>query len=622
MKLAAALCLCGKDPLVIVKRMADAQIMADFHFTETIGIENGAIACVRTSDRFSKVELSKRSSKGNLLLIAGVPFTMQGNIDLKLDDIVRADAQQAAKALGELDGAFNAFHWDQKNHLLTIVTDRLGAQPLYWAKVGQCILIATELKAFPASGLIDVRMDRGGWGAFIALGFTIGRRTQLAGVQRVDAATVMIINPENESIDSSVYWHWPEPRPALTLADVDSASMVEVMENEMRSYLSHRSTVTTLLSGGFDSRIIMATLRRAGIHSPALTVVNRKEVFGVEGNISMKVAEYLNGGDLSVAIPSPNFYSSASYLKYLVMNEVGIPSLDLFIANVWKFVQPDMNAVWEGVGPGYGFVSPYPAPGGFPAYRKDRIKPLTSLPWQTALKTFSEEAGKEMFGEFEQMLQEEMTRYTDDEFGVSEFHFKNQLQCRLGLNPYKVLTNFVLPFTPCISKEYLQLTAGIPFTVRGNKKFYMSVLQDNFPNSLKVPICSGGKFYSSGLLDPLLWAKSKQASMGKLFGYYWHRLPRIKLIGPIFQKAVGYSQTNNRLNPLVHRVIQAINPDQSEVNADMVRMVQVSPTSQEWPIRLARSMLFYWQIWRWIMEERLTMGNAETFHEELYYENK
>lgn len=618
MKISAILGPRLDDPFSIVMQMADAQRLVDFQTIETYGINSGAIACVRTADRFSSIDLLRRSAKENLLLISGVPFSMQDNLDACLDEILNADADLAAVKLRELDGAFCAFHWDNSSQLLTVVTDPLGAQPLYWARVDRCILVASELKAFPASGLVDVRMDRGGWGAFVSLGFNVGRRCQLDGVHRIDAATVLTIEPESGAVNSTVYWHWPTPQPDMSLGDVDFSLLLDIMEKELRGYQAHKKTATTLLSGGFDSRIIMSSLKRAGIHSPALTVVNHKELSGAESKISIKVSASMNNGDLTVAEPSTGFYSSPDYLRYLVMNEVAIPSLDLFIAKVWQFLRPEIHAVWEGVMPGYGFAPPYPAPGGFSGYRSGRVKPADSLAWQIAMKTFAKPDSGSMHEEFELLLQEEIDSYADDEFGVNQFQLNNQMRRRLGINPCQVLANYVLPFTPCISKDFWNIAGALPLSVRGDKKLYKYLLKEYFPDALKVPVCSGGELYSPRAIAPLLLLKEQKESFNKRLNYYMKRLPRLPLVRNISRKMSRSIGADINQNLLVANVVRSINPEHPEVNADMVRIVQDDENSQEWPVKLSRSMLFYWQVWHWVMEGRLTTWNADSFHGNLF----
>jgi len=72
---------------------------------------------------------------------------------------------------------------------------------------------------------------------------------------------------------------------------------------------------------------------------------------------------------------------------------------------------------------------------------------------------------------------------------------------------------------------------------------------------------------------------------------------------------------------LIDLVVERVNPDHSEINADVVRVLQTKKPPYDWPSRLGRRFLFYWQVWRWIMEGRLTAANADSFYQQLSFKS-
>ena len=174
-----------------------------------------------------------------------------------------------------------------------------------------------------------------------------------------------------------------------------------------------------------------------------------------------------------------------------------------------------------------------------------------------------------------------------------------------------------MPFTPCVSKNYWEMAAGIPLATRGDKSFYTQVLQQYPPELLKVPICSGGKFYSPASIPPSLWATAKYSSVKSQLRYYLQRFSD-KMGKQLFcGRKIDLVKLGGDYNPLVNGVIQSIEPDHPELNSDMVIAVQNAPKSSNWHIRLARSLLFYWQVWHWVMSGRLTTEGAEKLHEDI-----
>ena len=77
----------------------------------------------------------------------GVQF--RGTSDTEV--ILEACAQWGLKrTLPKLNGMFAFALWDRQEHTLTLVRDRLGIKPLYWAQLGRKFLFASELKSLCA----------------------------------------------------------------------------------------------------------------------------------------------------------------------------------------------------------------------------------------------------------------------------------------------------------------------------------------------------------------------------------------------------------------------------------------------------------------------------------------
>ena len=431
MKVAACFSTGSTDCLVAVKKMTKAMQLSTEQNKEVFPVNNGAIGYVMSSDQFSAIPLIRKSEKGNILMISGVPIDLAGSLDTRLSEITVADFREAKRKLCELDGAFAALFWDAVNQKLVSVNDCLGIQPLYVKRCEGLLLMATELKAFYASGLLKVEMEPAGWGAFVSLGFNIGDKTQLAGVKLIDSATKLLYDPTTDKLESSKHWSWPDPKPDMKLEDVNIDEMIRIMIQEIQSYTSHCQKSTVLLSGGFDSRLILVLLEQAKIDFSALLVKQMNS--SAEEHFAMKIAKKMNCQHIYKFDSSWDYYSSPSYLKYLVMNEVVMPSMRLYISPfVAEGIRPEMKAVWEGLGPGFAFAPSYPLSGGFKVYLKDRCKDIESLHWQAAQSTFSPQLGHDMYDSFRALLKREMGKHPDDDFGTARFQMESQMRRFFG----------------------------------------------------------------------------------------------------------------------------------------------------------------------------------------------
>lgn len=593
-----AVCFAPKyaDCVETARRMAQAQRLSEQQGVRAFALNHGAIACVTTSDQASAVPLLRQATNGNVLMVAGVPILLDGSLDAALQRALEGDYRQAAKVLPSLDGTYAVFFWDARNRKLVVVTDFLGLQPLYTAERDGRLLMASDLKAFPASRLVGVEMDPAGWGAFLSFGFTVGAPTQLAGVKRAEPACVMVYDPARGTTERSTYWQWPEERRGIALDDVDTGELVHAMRQEVRAYLQHTGVGTVLLSGGFDSRFLLALLHDEGLETEALVLAHKDELWGADGRLASAAARRL-GVHCRVEQPDRSFYDTRQYLDYLVMNEVMTASLYLFIAQVSAYLRPEMQAVWEGVSPGI-CLHPYALPpGGFKAFLVREGHSRESPAWRAAFQVFGRAKADAMFGALSGLLKQETAKYPDDEFGILQFKARNYMRNRLALNPLKVYTNTVLPFTPGFSKRFWSLAAAIPHTLKTGAKTYFRIFARHFPKAASVPFLSGDMLFTDAVRGPRAWTASAL-----------HRLAKNRAVGRarrLYHRAVSGTWMYWTESQFLERVRAEIDLAHPDLNADGLR-----------GLKRDDPLPFYWQIWRWVMEGRLTAWNTAVLLDE------
>jgi hypothetical protein len=585
----------------VVEKMCRAQSLHPSHSYQMLDLKNGALGYIRTSDQFSSIPHFLQSSQGNILAISGVPLDMRDSLNQTLLSIVSRDYQEAGKSLSGLDGAFAAVFWDNVHQKLVIVTDFLGSQPLYKFADQQSVLWATDLKGITSSGLLDLEMDPTGWGAFLSLGYYVGSRTALRKIELMEPGSITIYDPTEKSTSIQSYWAWDEPQRDLKLKDVDTGRLVDQLDQHAKASLEHDKQTTLLLSGGFDSRLILCVLRRAGIKPRIAICEHPDEGENADGQYALQIARQFKL-EAELIRPGESFYSSDDYVDYLIMNEVTTPSLNLFIARLAAHFKPEMRAIWEGVGPGNSLYADNQMPGGFKHHFQLTFPKPDSIVWRAAARVFAPSLVEQMVQGVKECLDQESRKYPDDEYGLRYFLMLSRVRNRLAANPFKVYANLVLPFTPGLSKDFQNYAMSIPRRVKHNYALYFKIFRDHFPEAMKVPWCSMGVLFSpNGKIGPIY----------KLYLYIEKRglleaIKKYPFVESVARK-VGKQPRISPENSLVRDTMTYIDPGHPDLHADGIRTLQSDFSASDPVTRSARAFLFYWQIWRWVMEGQLTM---------------
>lgn len=532
--------------------------------------------CVASPRKDTATRFVREHQDGSLLLVSGVPIAPGESVDSVLDE---ACTGHRPELLARLDGAFAALYWDAARRRLTAVSDFLGLQPFYTASDGSSVLLASELKGI-AAARGGVAMDAAGWGAFIAMGHCLGDHTMAAGVRRVPAASVVSWDTQPRKVCEHQYWGW-----RATHSGADAGDVIRTLEDEVREYARYSRPGTVLLSGGFDSRLILAVLRKAGLDPDALSIRHPGERLDADGRYASAAALALGVPCKSVSPPAL-FFRSGEYLEYLSMHEVANPTMGLFIPQVSPFIRPELGAVWEGVAPGYALAFPRIGRPDLREYLRGRCQPAGAATQQAAALVFRN-AG-EMRHAFELLLAEEAERCGDGDAGLLRFEARHQMRHRMAHNPLKVYSNDVPCFTPGTSREFWSAAASIPYSEKWNFRFYFDLFRRYFPEALSLPFCSMGRLWSDRFRPEISY------HLARLFPP-----PGARSAVQCLRRA-GFGGGTPWM---VRRVMERVDPGHPDLRPDAVARLK-SPGGGE-IARQARLLLFHWQVWRWVLEGRM-----------------
>jgi asparagine synthase (glutamine-hydrolysing) len=194
---------------------------------------------------------------------AGHQFFSHGDTEV----ILKAYAAWGERCVERLSGMFAFAIWERDSGRVFLARDRLGIKPLYLAALPGGLRFASSLPALLAGGGVDTRIDPIALHHYMTLHAIVpAPRTLLQGVRKLPPATTLSIEADGRRRERR-YWDVAFETPASER----STSFEEWQERALfalRRAVKRRTVadvpVGVLLSGGFDSSLIVALLAELG----------------------------------------------------------------------------------------------------------------------------------------------------------------------------------------------------------------------------------------------------------------------------------------------------------------------------------------------------------------------
>jgi len=165
--------------------------------------------------------------------------------------------QWGTALLDKLRGMFAFAIWDSEERELFAARDLFGEKPIYFAQSGDGIVLASEMKAIVASGLVQPVVDPESIDAFLALGYIPPDRTVYRDVQTLPPAHYLVW--KNGTVRVSRYWTPKlEPR-AMTLGGA-AEEVRALLRQAVKRQMIADVPVGAFLSGGLDSSSVVALM--------------------------------------------------------------------------------------------------------------------------------------------------------------------------------------------------------------------------------------------------------------------------------------------------------------------------------------------------------------------------
>jgi asparagine synthase (glutamine-hydrolysing) len=220
--------------------------------------EDGSIWIAFNGEIFNYVELRADLEK------RGHVFRTRSDTET----IVHLYEEKGLDFVDHLNGQFAIALWDAPRRRLVLARDRVGIRPLFHATLPDgTVLFGSEMKALFAHGGLRAQIDPAAVGQIATFWVTVPPRTPFKGIEELAPGRMLVLEDGRRSLRQ--YWRHEFP-------DADdyeertlehwAGAVREMLHDAVRLQLRSDVPVATYLSGGLDSSILTALVKRHHIN--------------------------------------------------------------------------------------------------------------------------------------------------------------------------------------------------------------------------------------------------------------------------------------------------------------------------------------------------------------------
>lgn len=174
--------------------------------------------------------------------------------------ILHAYEQFGEECLGRLRGMFAFAVWDARQQSLFVARDRVGKKPLFYYWDGRTLAFASEVRALLQDPSVPIEADPIGIHEYVTYGYVPAPRSAFRNVRKLPAGHFMVVRDGRLRVQR--YWKLSYAPKWRGTEDSLCEQLMSLLDEAVRLRLVSDVPVGALLSGGVDSSIVVATMRR------------------------------------------------------------------------------------------------------------------------------------------------------------------------------------------------------------------------------------------------------------------------------------------------------------------------------------------------------------------------
>jgi asparagine synthase (glutamine-hydrolysing) len=288
-----------------------------------------------------------------------------------------AYAEWGPAALARFNGMFALAIWDRRRRELFLARDRYGIKPLYYTRVRDALLIASEIKAFLAHPQYSVAMDHAGLLEYFTFQNFFTDHTLFAGVRLFPSGSHATVAAADLEVRPRRYWDFRFCEPLEPASEDEYAEELDrLFQQAVHRQLVSDVDVGAYLSGGMDSGSITAQAAHRldnlktftcgfDLHSASGLELGFDERERAEHMSYLFKSEHyeivLKAGDMERVLPRltwhleeprvgqsyPNYYVAQLAGRFVKVALAGTGGDELFGGYPWRYYRAAVNSGFE-----------------------------------------------------------------------------------------------------------------------------------------------------------------------------------------------------------------------------------------------------------------------------------
>lgn len=171
-------------------------------------------------------------------------------------------ASGGPQTVAALEGSFAAAIVDVREQTLSLISDRFGTRPIYYAQTPNRFLSASSIACLLADPEISRDFDWQGLSQFFTFGHYFNQNTSLSAVKLLPAAAILVFDARANKVSITRYWSGSERvgQPPANRQEACEAIDEALVASVRKRQSSNGARLGISLSGGLDARTILGTL--------------------------------------------------------------------------------------------------------------------------------------------------------------------------------------------------------------------------------------------------------------------------------------------------------------------------------------------------------------------------